>query len=1095
MEAITDWMLIWPFANIVASGYEKLYPPESEFNSSETYTGKNGIPVRWFPIKVVKHNCWIDFRLYFSNYASVFYANNFVYSPQKQTVQIRIGTSGSVKTFLNDELVLYCLDENNNNLDTYIVETELQSGWNRLLVKCGSSEIKQCNFMLRITDVQGGAIDSLKFSKAEKPYLRHPQAAKKVIENFAERFFKQKIAENPDHLENYLLLADCYLRNDKAVEAELILREAIRRSPDCALFYHHILEAYQRAEKYDKIATTQEKIFELDQNVPQVLESKTGRCIENDELNQAEKYLTQLERYTPESAEVYKLSIELYARKEQIEKVVDTVSKAYQQYPDNWVFAYSKAILSIEQTRNYNAAIDIIKRYLANNHQQYVFQSLAEIYLLTAQFEEWKATWQRCLQFEPAASIYYYQMADVYIKRQDYSEARDLLTKALDICPTCTHYWSKLGEVHRMMNHSDLSKQAYREALKYLPFDYDARDVIRELEGKLPVFDCFTAFDIDSLIRNSPQKSAYPDEDAVILLDDAKRVVYEGGGSEFRGEILVKIFNNRGIDRFKEYGLGYNAYNQNLIVEKAVVIKSDRSEIEADVNTNHLVFKSLEENDLIYIKWKIKNFYNGKLARHFWDSFHFNCFYPTKIVRYSLLAKDKSFQFNTRNMLNEPIENVTSDGTLYKWVLFDEPAIKIEPIMPVNDVGKILYISSLPDWNYLVEWYSDLAQARSRSSYEIRECVSELLDNKNSLSEREKIKIMYDYVNENIRYSYIPFRQSGLIPQKARDVLVSSIGDCKDKCTLLISMLREIGIKAYYVLINTKDEGFNRNILPSIAFNHCMVAVETKDELLYLDPSAYNYPMGVLPELNIDGFSLLIKPGIKTPRYLKRENVNSSNIVRQSSVKLMADNSASISVSSLKTGIPSARMRDTYRDKCPDDRKKILAQTISQTYPNMTLNNFNLKGLDTLQHEVLYNYDFQVPDYMVNINKLKLLTIPWTDALQPVSSLSLAQRQHAYLYWDANDTLIQKIEIHLPANYKLVEPLQDVKLLSPVAEYSLNFTCSDGMISGRREFINKKRIVQPHEYLEFKKFYNNVIKQDSRQILLKSDDLFYSDIE
>lgn len=61
---------------------------------------------------------------------------------------------------------------------------------------------------------------------------------------------------------------------------------------------------------------------------------------------------------------------------------------------------------------------------------------------------------------------------------------------------------------------------------------------------------------------------------------------------------------------------------------------------------------------------------------------------------------------------------------------------------------------------------------------------------------------------------------------KARDVLVNKIGDCKDVSTLGIAMLREVGITAHYVLVNSGDEERRGNIPPSIDFNHCIVAVE-----------------------------------------------------------------------------------------------------------------------------------------------------------------------------------------------------------------------------------------------------------------------------
>ena len=82
-----------------------------------------------------------------------------------------------------------------------------------------------------------------------------------------------------------------------------------------------------------------------------------------------------------------------------------------------------------------------------------------------------------------------------------------------------------------------------------------------------------------------------------------------------------------------------------------MVIKPDGSEINADQNDNHIVFKTLEINDFIYLKWKIRNYYTGKLSNHFWDQFYFNAFYPIQNIRYSVLIPDDfHFQYASRNM-------------------------------------------------------------------------------------------------------------------------------------------------------------------------------------------------------------------------------------------------------------------------------------------------------------------------------------------------------------------------------------------------------------------------------------------------------------
>ena len=208
LNAIKTWALIGPFENISAGGFEKAYPPEKEFAPTQNYIARNGVPAKWFVPSAWRPDYWVDLNRYFDVKNAIFYGNSFVYSPKKQMVQLRIGTSGAVKVFLNDEPALSCFEESNNDLDTYIVETELQEGWNRVLVKIGASEIDNCNFMVRVTDRSGEPLVGAQFTTEAKPYSSRPGVVANSIENFAEAFFKAKIKAAPEHLENYVLLAD-----------------------------------------------------------------------------------------------------------------------------------------------------------------------------------------------------------------------------------------------------------------------------------------------------------------------------------------------------------------------------------------------------------------------------------------------------------------------------------------------------------------------------------------------------------------------------------------------------------------------------------------------------------------------------------------------------------------------------------------------------------------------------------------------------------------------------------------------------------------------------------------------------------------------
>ena len=1085
LNAITDWMVIGPFDNISASGFDRTFPPELEMNSKAVYSGKNDIPVFWFPIQRCRHDRWIDFRRYFPNDEAVFYANTFIQSPRQQKVQFRVGTSGAFKLFLNNEKIMEWIDENNNDLDTYIAETTLQTGWNRVLIKCGFSEINQCNFMLRITGPEGEELDQLAADHNVKAFPDHPGAAVRLIPQFAEAYFLDKIHVNPGHLENYLLLAEVYLRNDKAVEAELILKQALKTAPNNALILHQLIEAFTRGEKYDEIMTTIEKLKQLDPMIPTVLDYQFDEAIDNQDYEEAASVLEELEQVLPDGPEKMRYQISLYHARNEPEKVISATEEAVKRYPDNWGYVQANAYLSLYVTKTPDAAIKSLKKYAKTHTQNDVMTTLMEFYLKAGDFKNWEKIAKKRLEYSPAAPGFLYDMALTYKTMQNFETAEKYIELTIEICPQSALYWSALGDIHRITGQTQAAINAYEKALDYGPTFYDSRDKLRELQKKLPAFNHFREVSVDSLIRNAPAREAFPDDGAVILLNDAKRIVYARGASESMEEILVRVFNPTGIDQFKEYWISYNPYTEKLIVEKAVVIKQDGSEINADQDDNHIVFKTLEEGDFIYVKWKIRNYYSGKLSNHFWDHFYFNAFYPVLDIRYAVLVPDGfNFRYQTQLMDSTPAISQTEDGLLYRWQLKNEPAIQYEAQMPVlDDIGKILYVSSIPDWAFIVDWYTDLAKTKTRSSYEIRETVNKLLGEK-TLPRQEIIRRIHHFITENIRYSYVPFRQSGLIPQKARDVLVNRIGDCKDMATLAIAMLKEAGVQAHYVIVNTRDEGLNRHVLPSIDFNHAIINIDA-EKPLYVDLTAQNYAVGTVPQDDMGAFALNIQPGVNAPIYLDKSWFLKRKITRQSTGHLSRENDLTLKINSTRTGSFAAQTRQAYRFQSQKDREKTLLESLSHDYPSVELDTFKIFDIDSIAPQISYVYEFRVPAYLNEAGRYKILKMPWTDALAPNRALSYDKREYPYNYWPAADDEEETITLALPGNYRPLEMPSRIHFMSTVADYTLTLHYKNGSIEARRVFVNKKWNVTPEEYTEFKTFYNDVIKADRTQILLE----------
>ncbi len=1085
--ALKDWMIIGPFDNISASGFDKSFPPEGEFDSAKTLEGKNGVPVHWFRPAAVRPDFWYDFKRYFAYSDAIYYANTFVYSDARRPVQVRIGTSGSLQAFLNDEQLISYPDENNNDLDTYVISTELQQGWNRLLIKCGHSEITQCNFLVRITDERGTPIGGLTATTEARPYARRPGAPNRIIENFAEAYFKDLIARRPEQMENYVLLADTYARNDKAVEAELALREAMKRSPDCPLMLNSLIEAYLRGQKYDEMYQTIDKARSVDPGLPAAMTQSIERAVDNEDFDEAQNVLRLMEQRLPGSRLLYEGQLRYYAKRKQVDKIIETTREALRRYPDEWGFVYLQTVIDVQTTQRYDEAIALLNDFLKRRYSETALSTLADYELRSSQIDRWEETYNRLLKIEPCAPGYYYAMAQAYITLQQYPKAEQALRGALAICPNGSAYWSRLGDVYRATMDSDRARAAYRSALLYSPTDYDARETLRELEGKKSIFSWFSAVNIDSLRKHAPAATAYPNDRGVILLDDTRSVVFDRGASMTACDLLIKLFTPSGINDFKEYRINYNSNVQQLIVEKAVTIKKDGSEVKADVDHGSIVFKSLEENDCVYLKWKVKNYYGGKLSRHFWDTHYFNGFYPVGSSRYALLVPDGlPFSSRVQNMPENERRTKTDDGTIHEWILTDQPAIRYEKDMPgVDDVGKVLSVSSIPSWQYLADWFSDLAHAKVRSSYEIKEQVNELLSGKERLSDQEKVTLIYNFITENIRYSSVPFRQSAFVPQKARDVLVNRIGDCKDMATLCIAMLKEAGIDAHFVLVTTRDEGKCANALPNVLFNHCIAAVTGAGKTQYLDLTANNFPIGSVPPPDVDAFCLDVTPGSTSPAYLLKKNFAPSSVHRTTTGVLGEDHSMTMKRSSLRIGGVTASMRDSYRFKGDEDRQKNLVESLGQDYPGVSVSGLSFSNLDAPVDRLGMTYDMEIPRYATESGKFLFMKIPWGDNLSASEALSYEKRSYVYNYWPDVDTLTEEIRITLPKGYVPVEPVRKASYSCSIAEYHSTLNYARGVLTGVRVMVNRQPVVSPADYAAFKKFYNNAMKEDNTHVLLQ----------
>ncbi|HWG17034.1 MAG TPA: DUF3857 and transglutaminase domain-containing protein, partial [Acidobacteriaceae bacterium] len=206
--------------------------------------------------------------------------------------------------------------------------------------------------------------------------------------------------------------------------------------------------------------------------------------------------------------------------------------------------------------------------------------------------------------------------------------------------------------------------------------------------------------------------------------------------------------------------------------------------------------------------------------------------------------------------------------------------------------------STFADYAAIGEWYRTLNVDRVTPDAAIKSKVAELTAGKTT--DLEKAQAVYNYVSSQIHYIGVDFGVGRYQPHSAAEVFANQYGDCKDKHTLLASMLSVLNIHADPVLIGAGLR-FNPAVASPAAFNHLITHVSLGGKDVWLDATSEVAPWESLLNVLRDKEALLIPaagpPAIRqTPKDLPYPQVSSMTVVGSLDKDLTADSTITITM-------------------------------------------------------------------------------------------------------------------------------------------------------------------------------------------------------
>lgn len=576
------------------------------------------------------------------------------------------------------------------------------------------------------------------------------------------------------------------------------------------------------------------------------------------------------------------------------------------------------------------------------------------------------------------------------------------------------------------------------------------------------------------------------------------------------GVMIVKevytILNKSGQE-YSKFIKGYNKY-MNISNIKGVFY-----------DENGIEFKKLKKADLhdfpaisgysLYEDTRVM-FYNPKV-----ESFPFTVEYSYKIkfnglfsyprwllhMDYDISLENSVFQVlmpsnidirtHSLNLSIEPEITNEKGKKTYTWKAKNIVAIPEESYsLPFESVSSCLHIApvkfkiggyegKMETWQGFGKWISDLNRDRNNLPEETKVKIRELV--KDASLDKEKIDILYKYLQNKTRYVNVAVGMGGWQTLEAETVDRLSYGDCKALSFYMKSLLETVGIKSYYTLVKAGRNSSNIfTNFPMNQFNHAILCVPSDKDTTWLECTSQIVPTGYIGNftdnrdvLLIDGVNSRI---VRTPRYSLENNITKRII--DFDIDESGGGKAKLNVEYKELASDNMMGRTEYSD---DDNKKWL-------YENLRIKDFVIESVQyELKEEgkvpILYEFlDLELKNHISIVEDQLIIPVNIMNRLEstPVkNSCRLLDIVIEQPYFD-----IDSITFNIPENYNVSFKPDDVVIRSKYGEYKADFIIADNKLIYQRKFKFFKGIYKENEYNDFREFLKKVNKADNRKLIL-----------
>ncbi len=994
---VTHFRVIGPFDNEGKAGFDTETPPEQKRMEAPDllahYQGREHL-VEWRELPDIVRSGFVSMGAVLRPLENVCgVAETFVKSDKARPLSLWVGAGGAVKVYWNGAPVLRDAAYRQPSPDRDVVMVGAHAGWNRVLVKVCTAN-GPWGFQLRLGDEHGDIAKGLGYATNTTTALdiapgheklHMPKAPVAPLAWFEAELTAKDAARPPTLPSNAAkdaklaeLLADFarYLSLSGSDDpAERRAKQLAERAAELAPTVDDLELAAQLSEERAEVLRFTDRAVKLFPNDSSVLMMQASALASGPAPDDALPVLARIDAAgehgsaaallhanilhdleLPEAA--LALVAEQRARIGETPQMLRALAAAESDaaHPDRALGAREQLLaLRYDDSDARHALIDDA---LARSETQHVLDHIDALRAIT-----------------PGSARTLLYVAGLYdaLGRDDMVLAT--YREAMALAPDAAGVYVAYARALLRTPEQQAATDALRKALALKPQDADARELLDSVKPE-PRTDEAYAIATEELLGRRTQSGGYP---YTILQDLEVRTVFDNGlGTTFR-QLAVQVNDSEGARRFRTHSFQYDPDSQHVDLRLSRVYRKDGRVLESvrtyeeqlgepwyrtyyDTRAVIVVFPDLEPGDVVEVRYRIDDVAHRNLyADYFGDVHMFQDFVPVLRSDYVLVTPISRQIYSNEPRFAGLTHTQQLDGKrrIDRYTALNVSALVSEEGMPgMTESSPFLHVSTYKSWQDVGRWWWGLVKDQLYADASLKRTVADLV--KDATSTRQKVERIHDWAVGHTRYVALEFGIHGFLPYRVPLIVQRGFGDCKDKASLMYTMLREAGIDARLVLVRTRHNGAVEDMPASLAvFDHAITYVPELD--LYLDGTAEHSGITELPSEDQGVMVLQVWPD---GAELKRTPILAADQNRRTrtlAVQLSADGSARVDGDEEVTGDEAAGYRDYYQ--AVGTRAERFERTLGELYPGVELQSQRFEPLGELGKPVRYSYRIRVPEF------------------------------------------------------------------------------------------------------------------------------------